>query len=596
MKYKPVIIYGILLLVFIIATLPWTQMGVPGTDDFRHHATRLWIMQQEVQNFHFSEWSFTAYGGWPLFHFYHPMFYILTLPIAAMFNAIVALKVSTVLIYAICLFGTLFASKKLFDDDDIALIVSIAYFLSATFLTQATVAGALPRLLAMALTPCTIIIFILSLREKKYTIPAILLLAILFMTHLSVAIPVFILCAIYLAYEIYIQKQILWKGIVILLIPILLSSAWFIPLLMEKSYSNFGMATGDIGVPAISSIFTRSFGKTSSHYFGYATLILALLGLMFVKGANIYKVGLVASIALYYNIFGFLNFIPLMNTALTSSSGYFISVLIFNAVILATLCVSSFAQQYKKWLIYIALAIIIIELYPGLNAFSYGWVSQPTANFYNPPELIDAWKWISYQPGEFVVFSAIGYSAEIYHGKQEFGGDWVGCPQCVSKVTYDTHNEIYQNFMKGYKDDAQLGLFGTKFYVVPCQSVLNNTLAYTNKAVCVYENEKFMPLIQSDPNVQIINENWKSDSIEFTTISDNQAGVVVKVNYFKPHWHAYVNGKEVVIEKVEPEFMGIVVPSGENKVLIIYKTNMLHIISWIITFLTLCGIVYFLKK
>ena len=588
---KKILTYGILLVVFIIALLPWLQQGVTGTDDYRHHATRLWIMQQEVKSMHFSEWSFTAYGGWPMFHFYHPMFYILSLPVAAVFNAVLALKISTILIYAICLFGTFFAVKKLFNDDDIALIASIAYFMSATFLIQATVSGALPRLLAMALVPITVASFILALSDKKWFIPCCILSTMLFLSHVSVAVPAFIICLIYMIYQSWIDKKILWRGLIIFGIVLLLSSAWLIPMLMEKEYANLGGTVAQsVSSPPLTSGFIRSFGNVDgvrSSYFGYSILTLLLIGLVCIKGANLYKVGLAASVLLYFNVFNILNVIPLMNTAITSSSGYFISILIFNMVILAAICVSS----KKTWILYLILFIIVIDLVPGLNAFSYGWVSQPTENLYNPPALIDAWKWISLQNGNFVVFSAIGYSAEIYHGKQEFGGEWIGCPQCVMSATYNIRNQIYTNFMKGVKDDAQLGYFGTKFYVAPCQSALNNTLAYSNGAVCVYENEKFLPLIQSDAS--ITNIKWKQDKVSFTTISDNATSVIVKINYFKPHWHAFIDGKEVTINQVYPEFMQIEVPSGVTNVSFDYRTNLLHIMSWIITLLTLIGLITF---
>src|SRR3989344_350563 len=113
---------------------------------------------------------------------------------------------------------------------------------------------------------------------------------------------------------------------------------------------------------------------------------------------RILKVEFVASIFFYFNTFNLLDFIPLIKTALTGSSGYFISAVVFNAAMLAGICAKSIAKKTKGWLkeylVSIVAIIILIELYPGLSAFSYGWTDQKTENFVNPPQLIQAWDFI----------------------------------------------------------------------------------------------------------------------------------------------------------------------------------------------------------
>ncbi len=610
---KSRIIYGILAIVFILSVLPWLKEGVPVTDDHRQHATRFWFIKEEIKQIQFSEWMPFMYGGWPFFHFYHPMFYLMTTPIALLFNPIIALKITTILAYAIALFGTFYAAKLLFKDEEIALVAAIAYFMSSHFLFQATVAGALPRLTAIALVPLVSAFFIKSSEDnnKKITMISVVLLAILLMMHVSVAIPVFIICFIYLLYNLYLNKNLnsFGKGLLIFTLAILLSSAWILPMLLEKDYGNFLESGKKIGKPYLEQSY-RSFGiyhngqhYIRSNYFGYATLALAAIGLFFIrknKTANFIKVGLISSIFLYFNFFSLLDHIQPLKTALTGSSAFFISMIVFNAAALAGISAKSVAKKLKNnYLIYLIAIIIMIELYPGINAFSYGWSGQKTENFINPPQLIQAWDFIKQQDGNFVVFSSIGLAAEIYHNKQEFGFDWVGCPQCVQQKTYKIHNEIWQNFTKGIKNDEQLGYLGVKYYVAQCQYRMNNKLAFTNNAICVYENEKFKPIIDyadADSKAKITNIEYGLDEVSFETDSNKEKIVIVKINYFKPHWHAYINGNKAQINKVWPEFMSIIVPAGRNKILLDYKTNILHIVSWFITFLIIVLGVYYIRK
>jgi len=609
MKFnKKHLIYGILAVVFILSILPWLKEGSPVTDDYRHHAMRIYFIQQEISKGQFSEWMPYLYGGWPFFHFYHPIFYILALPATLLFGVIETLKVMTIFAIAVALFGTFYAAKLIFKDEEIALVSAIAYSLSSHFLFHATVAGALPRLTAIAFTPLVMALFIKALEEKTKKLIAIsgLSLGILIMLHTSVAIPALVICGILLLYELY-QKQdfkTLKNGVIIFVIALCLSAAWLIPLLAEKNYANLGDPPAKIDSPYLEQSL-RTFGITHpgehylrSNYFGYTKLILALLSLFLIKGnktVDFMKIGFIASIILYFNMFGILDYSSLIKTALTGSSSFFISTLVFSAAMLAGVGAKSIDKKFNnKYALYFLAIIILIELYPAINAFSYSWVNQPTEDFINPPQVIEAWNFIKNQQGEFTIFSALGQAAEIYHGKNEFGFDWVGCPQCVQKKTYDLHTAIWQNFTKGIKNDEELGFLNVKYYVVSCETKLPNKLVFTNNVACVYENDKFRPIIDSDAS--IINPVYDLDKITFSVKADKPSPVIIKTNYFEPHWHAYINGKEVQIEKTWPEFMKITVPEGESSVSIEYKTNTTHIVSWFITFLTIILAGYFILK
>lgn len=606
-KIENYIICGILLIIFIFSVLPWLKQGVPGTDDFRHHGGRLWFIKEEIQQGKFSEWMPYIYGGWPFFHFYHPLFYVLSLPVILFSNPIVALKIMTVIAYAIALVGTFAGAYLLLKDKKIALFASVAYFLSSQFLFNATVSGALPRLTAIALVPLVSSLLIKAIEEKtkKYIIASGIALAVIFMIHISVAVPVFIIGGFYALYEAYENKNIdaIKKCLIMVIIALGISAAWIIPLFAEKSYANFS-GSSELGTPLFGQTL-RTFGIVReeghyirSNYFGYSVLLLALAGLYFIKKnktANHLKVGLIISTLFYFNIFGLLNFVPFISTALTGSTTFFIGMLVFNAVMLAALFARGLEKQFKSdYILYGILLLVILELYPAVNAFSYGWVDQKTENFTNPPELINAWNFIKQQEGNFVVFSAIGQEGYMYHGKQEFGYDWYGCPQCVQKDVYDTHTAIWENFKKGLKNDTLMGYFGVKYYVLPCENKFPNKLAYSNGAVCVYENEQFRPLV--DSSAKITNTIYGLDSISFSAQSDKQSDVLIKTNYFKPHWHAYVNGKEVEIKSAPPAFMVVQVPQGESSVRAEYRTNSTSIVSWFITFLTIALMVYYGRK
>jgi hypothetical protein len=306
---------------------------------------------------------------------------------------------------------------------------------------------------------------------------------------------------------------------------------------------------------------------------------------------NLFKAGAVASTLLYFNIFGILDYIPFMKTALSGNTTYFIGISVFNFVMLASVAAESLAKKFnKKYLVYLLVLIVAIDLYPGINAFSYQWVNQPAENFVNSPKMIDAWNFIKNQPGDFVVLSAAGQAAEIYHEKQEFGFEWVGCPQCTQPFTNKIHNDLWTELKDGKKNDEALGYLGVKYYVVPCEAKLQNKLAHSNREVCIYENEKFRPIV--DSNAKISNVQKTLDSISFSTNSDNSTTVLVKITYFKPHWHAYVDGKEAQINTTWPEFIQINVPQGSHQVLVKYTTNKIHMISWLITILTSCSIIF----
>ena len=146
---------------------------------------------------------------------------------------------------------------------------------------------------------------------------------------------------------------------------------------------------------------------------------------------------------------GVLNFVPYFKTALTGSTSFFASTIVFNAAMLAGTAAKSISNKFKKeYLIYAIILLIFIDLFPGINAFTYGWVNQTDGNYINEPPIVDAWNFVKNQEGNFVVLSTIGKSGEMYHGKYEFGSSWTGCPQCVDSEVYSTFSEMEKNVTK----------------------------------------------------------------------------------------------------------------------------------------------------
>jgi hypothetical protein len=591
MNKKSILIYVLLFTVLLVSIVPWFQEGAPTTDDWRHHASRIFLLGEQVKSFDFHEWIPNMYGGWPFFHFYHPVFYIFAAAIAGMVEPILALKILTCLVYAICLFATFFGVKYLFKKDSIAFVTAIGYFLSNHFFFHATVSGALPRLLAIALVPLTLCLFIKAIQDNSYKLKIISgsLLGILLMTHTSVAVPVAIICGIFALFKIKEFKSNWW----IFAIALGIMACWAGPMLLEKDSGNFPSGSNTVEAPLIEQSF-RTFGISHdgehyirSNYFSFIMFALGVLGFFLLKNNTLLKVGAIFSILLYFNLFGVLN-LPVLATALTNTSTYFISCVVFFIVLLAALfidwlCVVLKGSTYV-FSILIAL-IVVIELFPATTAFTYGWNNGPTENFINPPELVDAWKWISEQPGDFAVFSLVGQAAEIYHGKQEFGWEWVGCPQCVNKKAYAFRNLMAQNLMQSGAGTDSFAIYQVKYFVGPCGIPFELETAYSNKVMCVYENSFLNPYVNSEANITDVVKT--PTLISFHSESNANDAYVLNTNYFKPHWHAYANGNEIDVSEGENGLMYFMLPPGSYDIEVKYKTNITHIICWLITLMTL---------
>ena len=73
---------------------------------------------------------------------------------------------------------------------------------------------------------------------------------------------------------------------------------------------------------------------------------------------------------------------------------------------------------------------------------------------------------------------------------------------------------------------------------------------------------------------EIISETPTSLTIKTTSALDTT--LIVRDTYY-PGWHAYIDGKEVAIQKQEPFFRSVAVPAGEHVVTMSYAPKMLYI-------------------
>jgi hypothetical protein len=94
---------------------------------------------------------------------------------------------------------------------------------------------------------------------------------------------------------------------------------------------------------------------------------------------------------------------------------------------------------------------------------------------------------------------------------------------------------------------------------------------------------------QKDVILPVQTESYKPDEIKLhvNTPSD---GIVVISDTFFPGWKAFVNGKECEIIRANYAFRGIVINSGENKILLVYHPKALNI-GLIISFISIAVLI-----
>ncbi len=104
--------------------------------------------------------------------------------------------------------------------------------------------------------------------------------------------------------------------------------------------------------------------------------------------------------------------------------------------------------------------------------------------------------------------------------------------------------------------------------------------------------EEGCPPIESDAEIRIQVNKSNSQQIEMVSSS---GGWLMQSQVWYPGWHAYLNGSQVPLERMDYLFRGITVPAGRNTIQFIYDPSSIRIGAWIsgISILgTMIGLVY----
>lgn len=142
-------------------------------------------------------------------------------------------------------------------------------------------------------------------------------------------------------------------------------------------------------------------------------------------------------------------------------------------------------------------------------------------------------------------------------------------------------DSIYQNKKVIYKDSKRV--------IVENESVLPHAYLVT-KTVHKPESQILDTLF--DPNFDILNsavteknidinnpstetksvsiKNYSANNIQLTTATDGNSLLVLSDNYY-PGWKAYIDNKEVPIERVNYSFRGVFIPTGIHEVNFLYN-------------------------
>ncbi len=645
---KEYILYFLLIILIIISIVPWFKEGIAVTDDFRHHVTKFWWIQYSLQHYgKISEWMPYIYSGWPLTEFYHSFSYYISIPFILLFAPVASLKASIVASLILSALTMFFATRKLTKNNEIASIAAIFYLFAPMHFEYAYMSGSLTRLWGYVFVPLVIAYFICMLEEDGFmnVIMEALSLSALAYTDVNITIAVLYCLFAYLVYHFFIKEKKIQihklKNLIICVILIIgLSVIWTLPYLLENHDSStapiaqtiFGTAPSAI---PLNAAFIRSFGRdidgqgTRSEYVGYAFIIFAALGIYLLKFKNriIFStlgiLGLV--LALYPIIFKYL---PLGGAIIYGS--YFLLIGVFFLSIIAATFIHKISSMKNGWLLMLALIILfMIDIWPAYTT-NY-WSNTPTEDYINTPQIMDAYNFIKEQPGIFRTYTLIGETPYIYTQKMEIGTEWTGYREGAFKPIRDLTDTLYAEIQKNLTDPslyATLGYMGTKDIMLPCINGLEKMLPllYNNTDVCVYDNPFFQELVTSPKKIQIApqptditaqafvlndcisncivqkqqaniyNVDFEPENITFITQSNESSFILVRSSYFKQHWHAYVNGAEVQIQKAWPYYMLIEVPEGINKVEFRYEMSTIQKISITITVITALYIIWLIIK
>jgi hypothetical protein len=603
----------ILAAVFLLSLIPWMIQGVPFSDDLRTHLAHVYDMKENGFPTS-SRMMFEIYSGFPIFQFYSLVPYYITYPFTLMLPAVTALKASIVFSYFIAILSMFLACNILFKDQRVSVVAATVYTWFPYHFINSASRGAFNELWGYSLFPLAVALFIKALKEpsKNNTIYATLATSVIVLTHVPTAWMLGVFYGCYILYHIFtigLSKSLLKATAFILLGTILLTSFSIEPLFVESNSVSFSILGGTsvfgFSTPGLSveQMFHRGFGNMPDgqryFYLGYSLLAFVLIALVKIKESRFY-VG-VAVLSILIILFPFvLQFIPLAS----------VLQFVFRLLVVVGFCVAVCSGLAGAWLAdrkpekstLIVIGLILFILLDFMGANNFHMTGQPTENFINHPAAVDALKQLKEDPDYFLVFSPFTQADYMYTGHWQMGANWAGYLQgSLPKIhkLYSDLNDAFINELqignlnKTLEISNVMGQIGVKYIVLPCINDLDKyyKMQYNNGQYCVYDNPYATPIITSEYG-EVFNEKFNTNKIIFDVENQNNSIIVIKIGNF--HWRGFIDGKEVPITEIYPNYMSIESLKGKHNVELVYKSTNLQTTTLLISIISLVGILYML--
>lgn len=175
----------LLLLVIAFVSYPLGAGQLPRTDGAAHYY-KSWLLEAGLdQTGTIPIWDSNWYAGYPLFDFYPPFSYYLTVYLNYFTNAGLNNVFDYIMILSFVWLGLgVFAlSKHLGFNDFSSFMAGAIAVVSPRLSTNMMFSGQYPTILAFSMIPIAVVIFLKCFEEKKYASLSAILIAVVFLTH-----------------------------------------------------------------------------------------------------------------------------------------------------------------------------------------------------------------------------------------------------------------------------------------------------------------------------------------------------------------------------------------------------------------------------
>jgi len=501
------------------------------------------------------QWDMYWYVGYPIFLYYPPLFYYISLAFCPL--GIFGIKLMLVLLTIISTLITFEISRK-YTDDLTAFFATLYFHFSFFKLKSFNPEGNFPQYISILMFP---VILLIAKRLEKSSLFEILLFSIFFgfmiLLHHSSAVLAFIgfLILIIIFYK---QKVFsLWRKVFFLLInSFIIASPFLIPFFLYNKYAYYltykddGSLYNAYKVDPVEVLIY----PTKKHWSSYLSPIIFFVGFPYNLISFLFSIlSFGYPKFLIYNL-PILNKMPLYR--------YLILSLFFTWVGLLFL--------KNKYLKYVSFSFILLNLY-------FVYMFQGFYEFKIPTDLQEIFHFINKQDGLYRVWIA-DYSIgsfisfhSVYTGKLNFEG-WSRETNPIfwefSEMRYYLMHscEILPNFYK----------YGVRYLVIKknvCNNLLLNKVFETDSYV-VYEYKNYA-FIHPKVNYEI-KKFGEETIIEVKNISGGYYEISIGYN---PLWHVYLDEKEINKSRSESGLIRIYIPKGDHIIKLKFEgTNKYYII------------------